>query len=245
VEESLYQRMYETEERHWWFVVRRSILREVIEKECGLQAGDTIVDVGCGTGAMLKALQPKFRVLGLDASPLAIKYTKNRGIEHVYQGLLEALPSTETNIRAALLLDVIEHIDDDAAVLRSVSERLAPDGRIVITVPAFSWLWSAHDEAHHHKRRYDAARLREALERAGLEPLRLTYFNTLLFPLAAVRKVLYANKTIDEAQAATDMPAAPLNALFRSIFSLEKAILPKADLPFGVSLLAIARRKVS
>jgi hypothetical protein len=139
-----------------------------------------------------------------------------------------------------LLLDVIEHVDDDVATLRAARGAVGDGGLLIVTVPAYRWLWSGHDEVLGHRRRYTAGELRAAVERAGFRVLRVSYFNTLLFPLlAAVR----AGKRV-RGDRGHDLrrPPAPLNWLLERAFAFERHLVPRVSLPFGASLLLIGRR---
>jgi SAM-dependent methyltransferase len=243
MDESVYHLHYRQEESHWWFAARSEIVRRIIESYGNLKPGDTILDIGCGTGAIMKELSDRYRVVGIDMSPIAIEYSKKRGLEEVFVMPVQEFPRDKYNVRAAMMLDVIEHIDDDIDVLRSAREIVGPEGRVIVTVPAYMWMWGAHDLLHHHKRRYTAKTLRAALEKAGLEPIKLTYFNTLLFPLAAVKKLLDKGKTPSIDEVHLDQPSGIVNSIFRKVFAAERGILPSANLPFGVSLLAVARPK--
>ncbi len=136
------------------------------------------------------------------------------------------------------LLDVLEHIEDDEAALRSIRTLLKPGGRILLTVPANRWMWSAHDTVHHHFRRYNPGSLRAVASAAGLKLYHLSHFNTLLFPLAAAARL--AGKLAGREEADDAQPPAPLNAAFTSIFGLERHLLGRVPLPFGISLFAVA-----
>jgi SAM-dependent methyltransferase len=135
------------------------------------------------------------------------------------------------------LLDVLEHVDADRESLESIATKLAPGGRILITVPAYQWMWSAHDVAHHHKRRYSRKGLRAVAEAAGLKVERIGYFNSLLFPLAAA--VRLAGKAAGKTQSDDKVPPGPLNRLFQAIFSLERHAIGRWPFPAGVSLFAL------
>lgn len=243
MDESLYHLHFQQEESHWWFAARSAIVREVIERYGNLKPGDTILDVGCGTGAIMKLLSEKYRMIGIDMSPLAVEYSRKRGLKDVFLMPLQEFPRDKYNVKAVILLDVIEHIDDDIDVLRHAGDIVGKDGRVIITVPAYKWLWSSHDLVNHHKRRYTAARLRETLAKAGLEPVKMTYYNSLLFPLAVVKKVVGKWKAADKASQAVDQPSGFVNSLFYSVFASERHLVPNVRLPFGVSLLAVARPK--
>ena len=249
MDESLYHLHYYQETSHWWFTARARIVRRVLETYGHLEAGDTVLDVGCGAGGFMRALADRYNVVGIDTSPLAVEYTRKRGIDHVFEMRVEDFPKRDFDVRAAVLLDVIEHIEDDVSVLRATREIVRPGGVVVVTVPAYMWLWSAHDVLNHHKRRYTAASLRKSLAAAGLSPMKLTYFNTFLFPLAAARRVIDADEKSDPQRgrtagvscAAYDIASPIVNGVLGAIFAAERHILPLADLPFGVSLLAVAR----
>jgi SAM-dependent methyltransferase len=241
MDESLYHLFYGQEEHHWWFAARSEIVRGIIGRYGNIRSGDTVLDIGCGTGAMLKALADDYKVVGLDTSPLAVKYSMQRGCEDVFQMPVEDFPKDRFRVKAALLLDVIEHIEDDVAVLKAAREIVEPDGRVIITVPAHMWMWSAHDVVNHHKRRYSKAGLKVALARAGLEPVKLTFYNTWLFPLLAARKLIDRMLSHDSAHLTDQQPNRAVNTILRNIFASEKYLLRAVNLPVGVSLLAVAR----
>ena len=139
-----------------------------------------------------------------------------------------------------LLLDVIEHVDDDGAALAAARRAVAAGGLLVVTVPAYRWLWSGHDEVLGHRRRYTAAGLRAVVERAGFSVLRVSYFNSLLFPMVALVRLwkgLRGDRGHDLRR-----PAAPLNRLLERVFAFERHLVPRVALPFGASLLLIGRR---
>jgi 2-polyprenyl-3-methyl-5-hydroxy-6-metoxy-1,4-benzoquinol methylase len=241
LDESLYHLHFQHEHSHWWFTSRARIVRQVLEAYADLHRGDTVLDVGCGAGGFLRALADTYRPVGIDTSPLAVEYARRRGLTDVFEMRIEDFPKERYDVRAALLLDVIEHCDDDVAVLRATRRAVTPGGTVLVTVPAYAWLWSAHDVLNHHRRRYTAKTLRASLEAAGLGVQKLTYFNTLLFPLAAVRRLVDRNKDLSAAAAAIDVEPRLVNRLLGAVFTAERHLLSRHDLPFGVSLLAVAR----
>lgn len=244
MDESVYHLHYEQEESHWWFAARKQIIARIIEQWGNLSPGDTVLDIGCGTGAILKYLSNTYRVVGIDMSPLAVEYCHKRGLDEVFVMPAEEFPREKYDVKAALLLDVIEHIEDDRSVLSAAREIVGPDGRVIVTVPAYPWLWSAHDVLHHHYRRYTSESLRRALDDAGLEPVKLTFYNSLLFPIAAVKKLMDRKKEQATIDAVTlDQPPRLLNAALRTVFASERLLLGNGGFPFGVSLLAVARPK--
>jgi SAM-dependent methyltransferase len=238
MEEQLYRKFYEIEQKHWWFVARQRIVEHIIQRRLGLPDGATVLDVGCGTGAILEVLSRRFEAYGTDTSALAVELCGKRGLKNVYQCTLDTFPHPDMRFDLITLLDVIEHIEDDAAVLRQVRGYLRPGGSFIITVPAYQWLWTSHDEVNHHKRRYVRSHLKGVLERAGLKVSMISYFNTLLFPAALVeRLVKRALRSGDDS--ALKVPQRPVNSLLSSLFASERHLLGRIPLPFGLSIVAL------
>ena len=232
----------EAERDHWWFAARREIVLSQLERAVGANPRDLrILDIGCGAGGMLSFLRRYGTAAGVDASPEAVEMAGREGAD-VRVGMLPAdIPFAPGSFDVVTLLDVLEHVEADSAALDTIRALLRPGGHLIVTVPAYAFLWSGHDVVNEHKRRYVRDGLREKLEIAGFDVERLTYFNTLLFPpIALVRlagRLRSGEETADEGR----VPA-PVNSILRRIFTLEKRLLKAADLPFGVSLLAVARR---
>jgi len=230
---SAYREMADTEGRHWWFTGRRKILSSLIAR-LGLPPSARIVELGCGTGGNLEMLAAFGRVSALesDDAARAIAIEKTQGRFEVRPGRCpDQIPFPPRSFDLVCMFDVLEHIEEDVATLQAVRGLLAPGGHAVITVPAYRWLWSAHDEHLHHKRRYTAGELRTKVFSADLRIARLSYFNTLLFPLAAAARLLRLSGAA--------VPARPINALFHAVFSAERLVVGRLPLPFGVSLLAV------
>jgi SAM-dependent methyltransferase len=261
MEPTFYATYFRHEDTHWWFRWRYELISRIVgELNAGDAADFRILDAGCGTGQMLQHLGRFGRAVGIDASPEAIRFAATRTVDHLVLGSILDLPFADDSFDCVLSLDVIEHIDADADLLRHLATVLKPGGHLVVTVPAFPALWSEHDEVNWHKRRYRAPQLRALLEARGLEIERLTYCNTALFaPIFAIRKLKnLRNRVRDRAGTRTNGHASPaglprpesdlgwvprpLNeGLFR-LLRAENRLLARRDLPFGVSLLAIARK---
>ena len=181
-------------------------------------------------------------VSAFEPSGLALGFAAKRGIGTVIEGSLpDRVPFQASSYDLVVALDVLEHLDDDLSGLQSLFGMLKPGGYAVFTVPALPWLWSKHDEINHHRRRYTSHSLNRVIGSAGFRPLRITYYNSLLFPLVAV---IRAGKWLLRADSAPDekMPSEPLNAALRTIFASESWLLRRIAFPIGVSLLAVVRR---
>ena len=243
MERAVFDRMAELDQHHWWFLARRRILERLIRRVVRPPKNARILEVGCGTGhnlAMLKAFG-KLEASELDRCARAV--ASKRLPRKVKEARLPDLSMFERNgYDLIALLDVLEHVPDDLASLRSIHRRLKPGGALLLTVPANPWMWSAHDAAHHHFRRYTRKQLAELFLRSGLEVQLLSYFNSLLFPLVAAARV--AGKMIGRDSADDKLPSAPVNAVLNRIFGLEAGIIGRLPMPFGVSLVAVVRRPV-
>jgi SAM-dependent methyltransferase len=245
VDESLFTTFAQVEEAHWWFLARREIVLAVAERF--VPAGSPVLDLGCGTGFVLSGLKDRYRAFGLDLSPMAVELCRKRGLACVALGSTDDLSAVAARrFQAVFLLDVIEHLDDDLRALQRAACVLEPGGVVIITVPAFMFLWSPHDEVNEHRRRYTRKPLAELLTRAGFEVEQVSYANTNLFPLAVLRR-LAARMLGQRSTVGIKVPARPINELFRRLFAAERSRLVRASgqggVPFGVSLLAVGRKR--
>lgn len=238
MERAVFDRMAELDSRHWWFIARRRILSELIQREVQLPMDARILEIGCGTGHNLEMLARFGHVDGIEVDDEARALSSKRLGREIGSSPLPELPGiADRAYHLIALLDVLEHIEEDRASLASIKRKLAPGGRILLTVPANQWMWSAHDAAHHHHRRYSKAGLRRVIEEAGLKVETLSYFNSLLFPAAAAARV--AGKISGKTESDDAMPSAPVNALLEKIFGFERHLVGRVPLPAGVSLVGI------
>ncbi len=240
MDRQVYDTMRRVERDHWWFAARRRILADRIAA-LALPPEAQILEVGCGTGGNLEMLSKFGQVRAIEPDAESRAYAARGGIE-VQDGLLPGgLPPFESGFDLVAAFDVIEHVDDDLASVAALSRLLKPGGYFIATVPANAWMWSRHDELHHHKRRYALPAFRDLFAQAGLTVEKATHFNTLLFPpIAAVRLAKAAMG--DTAGGDDAMPGRGLNAILREVFAIETGLLGAMDLPFGVSILLVARR---
>jgi SAM-dependent methyltransferase len=235
----VYDRMAAHDSTHWWYRARRDILADYLTRYAALPTGARILEIGCGTGHNLPMLAGFGSVEAIEIDPAARAIASARLGRPVGDAPLPALPGIE---RAAYdliaVLDVVEHIEDDVVALAAMRECLKPGGKILIAVPAHQWMWSAHDTVNHHHRRYSKKTLTAAIAAAGLRPRKLTYFNSLLFPLAAAARV--AGRLTGRDDSDDSPPAKPLNALFETIFRLERHAIGRVPMTPGVSIVTLA-----
>ncbi len=237
-----YTVLHHAQQQHWWYAARRKILASVIESIArdGLPEGK-IYDLGCGVGANLDVLGRFGEVVGVDGSPEAVRFCHERGYTSVRQEDLDALSGIQDGAaKLVVLADVIEHLDDEGPCLAAAHRLLARGGALLVTVPAYEWLWSPADDLNHHRRRYTAGQLERVIARR-FRVERVTYFNTLLFGTVlagrAVEKVL--GRGGDDA---AHVPPAAVNRTLETIFAAEAGLLSRVRLPFGVSILCVARK---
>jgi SAM-dependent methyltransferase len=245
VEEDFYSRYFELEDSHWWFLGRREIFLRLLDRYFA-PAGDSrcarILDVGCGTGTMVRELRRYGDAQGIDADEHAVRLCRQRGIEEVDHVPPGPLPFEDGSFDLVTALDVVEHVDDDLGMLRELRRILVPAGALLVSVPAFPFLWGPQDEISHHRRRYRARELRERLEVAGFNILRLCYFNAFLFPpIAAVRALRPFKPGCADLQSDFERTTpGRVNALLTRVFAAEAPLVARVDLPIGVSILGLA-----
>lgn len=238
MERIVYDRMAELDSRHWWYRARREILARLIERKIAPPPGARILEIGCGTGHNLDMLARFGTVDAVEMDQAARAVATARLGRPAIESSLPYLPRVERKAYDLVaLLDVLEHVEQDREALASIAATLKPGGRILLTVPAFPWMWSAHDEVNHHKRRYTRKTLRGVIGGAGLKIEMLSWFNSLLFPLAAAARLI--GRLTGKKDGDDKLPPAPLNKAFEFLFGLERYAIGKLPLPPGVSLVAI------
>lgn len=238
-----YRLMAALENEHWWYLGRRRILQALIER-LALPPGPEILEAGCGTGGNLAMLSGFGRVSGFEPDSFALDAARRRrpDVELKPGSLPGGVPFTGP-FDMVCAFDVIEHVERDSESLRVLHDALKPGGYALFTVPAFMFLWSRHDETHHHFRRYTVPAFRALLAGAGFEVAFISYYNSLLFPAIALMRFA---KTVLRREDVPDekMPRwKAMNALLAFIFSSERHILKRVRLPAGVSIVAVCRRR--
>jgi SAM-dependent methyltransferase len=241
MERKVYDQMAELDSRHWWFTARHRILDGIIERIIRPPADARILELGAGTGHNLAMLSRFGHVEASELDPGARKLASERLGRPVVEAALPDLsmfPAATFDMIA--LLDVLEHVPDDRGSLVANKDRLKPGGALLLTVPINPWMWSAHDVAHHHHRRYRKAEIEALAKDAGFDIDLLSPFNTMLFPLIAGVRLLNKLRGHDSADDA--LPSKPVNSALDRLFGAEAGIIGRLPFPFGVSLVAVLRR---
>lgn len=240
MEAAAYNALRTLQDNHWWFKGRRQVISGLLNRILPSKNNREILEAGCGYGGNIGLLNKFGRVECFEFDGHARDFAAGILGRPVHFGHLPHSPGFEgRTFDLIAMLDVLEHIEEDVESLRTLRAMMAREGRIVITVPAFPFLWSKHDEVHHHKRRYTKQSLDRALREAGFAPLEIGYFNTLLFPLALGQRL--AQKMTGRAPPVDRLPPQPINRAFKNIFATERVLVGKIPMPFGLSLYAVAK----
>ena len=244
----------EIEEKHWWFLGRRKIMRDLVRKVVPASRAATVVDVGCGTGANIAALAEDYSCVGMDASSEAIELARRRfpRVQFLCGSSAGDLGGLARRTDLFLLMDVLEHVADDASFLSSLVAAMKTGAHLLITVPAGKSLWSQHDVSFGHLRRYEREQLQGLWAGLPVSPRLVSYFDTFLYPIVRGLRAIGRLRGRAWGAAGTDLslPEWPLNRVLQKIFASEGRFL--VDLvegrrhrgfPFGVSLIALLRRE--
>ena len=236
--------MLEMDEHHWWYRGRRSVIAAELSR-LPLPRPADVLDAGCGSGRTLEDLRHLGTATGIELDPDAAELARSRGCGEVVQGRLEALPWPAERFHLITCLDVIEHTPDDRVTLAELRRVTRPGGWLLLTVPAYPALWSFHDVANHHHRRYTRRMLREAAAESGWQVARMSAFNSLLLPAAAAVRLAQRRRTELQDGYTPDLALGPawLNAVLELPLRAEAGWLARGGtLPAGLSLLALLRR---
>ncbi len=233
---------HQAEDRHWWYRGRRTVLERVIAG-LDLPPGARILDAGCGSGRNMIELGRHGTVTGIELSQTSVDLARARDAGEVVAGSVLEMPFADQSFDLAVSLDVIEHLEDDLGALRELRRTVVPGGALLLTVPAYQWLWSGHDEINHHHRRYTRLSLRSVAHQAGWHEQRTTYFNSLLLPVAILLRVLERfNTKTTESSLDLWVPPEPLNRMLELPLTLEAGLIGRGGrIPAGLSLLSVFR----
>lgn len=239
MERIVYDRMAELDELHWWYRARREVLAALIRRRAMPPPNARLLEVGCGTGHNVAMLERFGTVDAIEMDSAARAVAEKRLGRPVGSAMLPELPGiARQHYDLVGAFDVVEHVEDDRAAIAALGQCLKPGGRLVISVPAHQWMWSAHDDANHHKRRYSKASLRRLIEDSPLKLEAIGYFNSLLFPAAVAAR--FAGKLTGREGSDDSLPPKPINWLFERVFAAERHLIGRAALPPGLSLFAVA-----
>jgi len=234
--------MADTEEKHWWFVGRRAIIQNEITR-LRLPSSAEILEAGAGTGGNLSMLRRHGAVSAMELDSYARQVARNRSGLDILEGALpDRIPFVNERFDLICLFDVLEHVGADIDSLAALAVLLKPSGRVMITVPAYPWMWSEHDVVLHHCRRYTRGSLTGVIQKAGLHVEKLVNFNAILFPAAVAARGL--NVLLGRADSpGTNLPPAAINNALGHLFSAERYLVQYGGFPFGLSLLAVCRMR--
>lgn len=235
-------RLGAADSRSWWVRGRRSLVSEALRDYLQTVPVSVAGDLGCGAGGMCEVVRGYCSVVGIDRSPLSMELCRSKPYVGLALGLVEDLPLASASLDVAIMTDVLEHIRYDEQAVRECARVLRSGGVLILTVPAAPLLFGEHDRALGHFRRYSRQQLVALLRRNGFGIERITHFNTLLAPpIVAVRLARGLLRDRVPQADPLDLPGI-LNALAYAVLSMERLILRVANLPFGLSLLCVARK---
>jgi SAM-dependent methyltransferase len=222
---------------HWWLVETKRLAAQALTRHLPPRA--RVLDAGSGVGALARLLGDSARVVAMDLSSAALALARQSANGRLVRSTVESLPFATGAFDGVASLDVLYHeaVTDDLRAIREMTRVLRPGGVLVMNLPAYAWMTSAHDRTARTSRRYTRRRVRALLVEGGLAPVRVTYWNAVLFPAAFVGRRLFPSRGSDL------VPVHPaLNSVLASILRAEAAWIRRAALPFGLSVFAIARR---
>jgi len=237
-----YRKMAEVEDRMWYYrALHRHVTRCLVAS--GLPANAEVLDAGCGTGGLLRHLHtalPAWRLSGLDLSPLACQLARERTAAEIAESTVTQLPFANSRFSAITSCDVLCQVERPEDALREFVRCLKPGGVVVLTMPAYQWLFSYHDRQVANLRRYNSSGLKELLRTAGLKPAYCTYWNTLPFPLAVLRRKIFPPSA---PSSDVRLYPAPFEAMFNAMMAIEQGWLRAGGrLPYGSTVLAVGRK---
>lgn len=243
MEADIYKLISGLEGKHWWYVARRLILEDLIRKN-NLPAKAKIYEVGCGSGGNLPMLAKFGEVYAGEMNDWSRDYANKRNIAKTIE--YTELPGKPAFINERfdliVMLDVIEHIENDKASLEVLKSQLNDNGKLIITVPAYSFLWSKFDELSHHKRRYTRNSISNVANAAGFKINYVSYFNFFLFPIIACFRIFGRFLEIDHGKTDFKIPGDFVNRILTRIFAAERFLLGKMSFPFGGSIILVASK---
>lgn len=254
MEVDIFELNAELEDEHWWFCGRRTIMRRLVQAALPASGSSAVIDIGCGTGANIAALFSSHHCIGIDQSEEAIRLARTRfpKVDFVCGSVPADLEQTKDKTRFFLLMDVLEHVPDDAAFLSQLVTMLRPGEYLLLTVPADMSLWSEHDVSHGHYTRYDMQSLKKIWNGLPVRPLLLSFFNARLYPVIKLIRNLGRMRKRTWGKAGTDLevPSKWINLFLKKVMEGEAKILVELlagkrsrGYRRGVSLVALLQKE--
>jgi len=240
-----YAVMYQVEDTHWWYRGMARITRALLNRSYAPGAGLRILDAGCGTGAVMTSYLAEYgQVTGFDFAAAALQFCQQRGAGRLARASIVELPFADGSFELAVSFDVLceQAVRDDGVALRALQRVLAPGGRLVLRLPAYNWLRGQHDRAVHIRHRYTRRELASRLEAAGFEVERLSYANTFLFPIAVAKRLVEPIWTPKGSGSDLTLGVGSMNGILQGILSAEASLIAGIGLPFGLTVVAVARK---
>lgn len=244
-----YRRNYELEQEYWWFVGLRKIIRTLLDFSGGVSREMRVLDVGCGTGALLNELREKANyVVGVDNSAEALAFCRLRGHENLVKADGASLPFRDEEFDIVTAIGIIEHISDDKRFLSELQRVLKENGRLVLMTSSFPFLWTQADVANDHKKRYYLRALEKEIHKRGFSTLRFSHFNFVLFPALAAMLIghrLIKGLNSPKPERILPMPSTAINRLLTHVLTLEANLIKWVRLPWGVSMIGVFQKKAT
>jgi ubiquinone/menaquinone biosynthesis C-methylase UbiE len=241
-----YEVMYQVEDHHWWYLGMERITRRVLERYLPRDGSALkILDAGCGTGAVMKYLCKYGDVTGFDFSREALRFSRQRGLTRLTQASVIDIPFADQQFDLIVSFDVICEMGiDEGVALRECQRILKPGGLVVLRLPAYDWLRGKHDQATHIRHRFTRGELAVKLRQSGLQPVHLSYANTILFPLVVLKRLSERVLRFQQTGSDLTLDPGPMNGVLCSILSAEAPLVSAVGLPFGLTVVALARKDV-
>jgi len=249
MEPNQYKYMFEVEDHHWWYVGNHENFLSLLHRKNILKDGINVLDAGCGTGKWLEILKQSNKITetGIDYEEIALEFARTRGNLNLRIGDINQCIFKESSFDLITSFDVICNTNvDDSVALKNLNFYLKEDGYLLLTLPAFQFLHSKHDEMVHQNKRYRKKQLKKLIENNGFEVVKISYCVHLLFPVAILKrvfdKIFSANK---EDHNEVKLPSTTINQIFLAIMRFENFLFRFISFPFGLSVLVLAKKRSS